>query len=326
MWCAVSNDAPPFGRLAFNGVREVPDSNCDSIKCTFNIPAHSSVAPSHVRRARSFPSSLHMSLRQRRGVEPSPVSPEPQEMARHSDPHSRDPWGQRNSAATEAFAKALVNAVKWMPMVLWGVVLLAGTTSYRGPEAAAQAHFPLAWYDAVFVRFGPLFFLAPLGLRAFSDVADEVSSPTPARALVVYAIVGVVRIGVYLIGVGLGSGLMSDHLFLGASVVAAAHGEAIACAATALRLVSAANGPSGGRGRRSRVRIAIALVASVAGACVASTTLVLQCWDAYCTAAYFHAPRETLVAWILGLALTTVAAIGVILPASRSLGYAILEL
>ena len=99
----------------------------------------------------------------------------------------RDPWAQRNSASTEAFGAAVVNFVIVTPMVLWGVVLLAGTATYAGPEAAKNAHLPLAWYDAFFVRFGPLFFMLPLALRAFSDkqnVAAETSLPTPARAFV----------------------------------------------------------------------------------------------------------------------------------------------
>ena len=258
---------------------------------------------------------------------PSPVSPEPQEMARHiSDKthSSRDPWAQRNSAATEAFGAAVVNATVVLPMVLWGVVLLAGTASYRGPELAAQENLPLAWYDAVFVRFGPFFFLAPLGLRAFSDVADEASSPTPARALVVYLISGAVRLGVYLVGCALGSRAMSDHLFLGASVVAAAHGEAIACSATATRLVATARGSS--RGGRSKLRITVALVAAITGTAVATATTLLQCADAFYTAAYFHAPKETLVAGVAGVALVPIALIGAILPASRSLSQALLEL
>lgn len=192
-----------------------------------------------------------MNLRQRR-VAASPVSPEPQEMARNAaEPLStkRDPWAQRNSASTEAFGAAVVNFVIVTPMVLWGVVLLAGTATYAGPGAAKNAHLPLAWYDAFFVRFGPLFFMLPLALRAFSDkqnVAAETSLPTPARAFVVYTIVGLVRLAVYLLGLALGSRAMSDHLFLGATVVASAQGEAIACAATALRLMATAKAGGGG--------------------------------------------------------------------------------
>jgi hypothetical protein len=242
-------------------------------------------------------------------------------MARHTaDPmKGRDPWATRNSAETEAFGAAVVNFSIAMPMVLWGVVLLAGTASYRGPEAAARAHLPLARYDAAFVKFGPRFFLAPLGLRAFSDVADEAPHPTPARAFVVYAIVGLVRLAVYLLGVASGSRAMSDHLFLGASVVAAAQGEAIACAATALRLASTARAGGG----VSRLRISFASAAAIAGAVVASALLVVQTGDAYYTAAYFHPPRETFVAWATGLVLCQcVALVGAVVPAARSLGAA----
>jgi hypothetical protein len=266
-----------------------------------------------------------MSLRQRR-VAASPVSPEPQEMARNAaEPLStRDPWAQRNSASTEAFGAAVVNFVIVTPMVLWGVVLLAGTATYAGPGAAQNAHLPLAWYDALFVRFGPLFFMLPLALRAFSDVADETSLPTPARAFVVYAIVGLVRLAVYLLGLALGSRAMSDHLFLGATVVASAQGEAVACAATALRLTATARAGGGGV---SRARLSLAMLAATAGMLVATALLVLQCGDAYATAAYFHPPRETVVAWATGFALCqSVALVGAVVPAARSLGAAVVAL
>ena len=270
-----------------------------------------------------------MNLRQRR-VAASPVSPEPQEMARNAaEPLStkRDPWAQRNSASTEAFGAAVVNFVIVTPMVLWGVVLLAGTATYAGPEAAKNAHLPLAWYDAFFVRFGPLFFMLPLALRAFSDkqnVAAETSLPTPARAFVVYTIVGLVRLAVYLLGLALGSRAMSDHLFLGATVVASAQGEAIACAATALRLMATARAGGGGV---SRARLSLAMLAATAGMLLATAMLALQCGDAYATAAYFHPPRETVVAWATGFALCqSIALVGSVVPASRSLGAAAIAL
>ena len=267
-----------------------------------------------------------MSLRQRH-VATSPVSPEPQQMARNfaqSLSTKRDPWAQRNSASTEAFGAAVVNFVIVTPMVLWGVVLLAGTATYTGPGAAQNAHLPLAWYDALFVRFGPLFFMLPLALRAFSDVADETPLPTPARAFVVYTIVGIVRLAVYLLGLALGSRAMSDHLFLGATVVASAQGEAVACAATALRLMATAKAGGGGV---SRARLSLAMLAATAGVLVATALLVLQCGDAYATAAYFHPPRETVVAWATGFALCqSVALVGAVVPAARSLGAAIVAL
>jgi hypothetical protein len=166
--------------------------------------------------------------------------------------------------------------------------------------------------------------MLPLALRAFSDVADETSLPTPARAFVVYAIVGLVRLAVYLLGLALGSRAMSDHLFLGATVVASAQGEAVACAATALRLTATARAGGGGV---SRARLSLAMLAATAGMLVATALLVLQCGDAYATAAYFHPPRETVVAWATGFALCQcVALVGAVVPAARSLGAAIVAL
>ena len=117
---------------------------------------------------------------------------------------------------------------------------------------------------------------------------------------------------------------MSDHLFLGATVVASAQGEAVACAATALRLTATARAAGGGV---SRARLSLAMLAATAGMLVATALLVLQCGDAYATAAYFHPPRETVVAWATGFALCQcVALVGAVVPAARSLGAAIVAL
>jgi hypothetical protein len=115
---------------------------------------------------------------------------------------------------------------------------------------------------------------------------------------------------------------MSDHLFLGATVVASAQGEAIACAATALRLMATAGG-----GGVSRARLSLAMLAATAGMLLATAMLALQCGDAYATAAYFHPPRETVVAWATGFALCqSIALVGSVVPASRSLGAAAVAL
>ena len=81
------------------------------------------------------------------------------------------------------------------------------------------------------------------------------------------------------------------------------------------------------------VRGRAALPGLLASACVAGAGLatavalvLLQCGDAYYTAAYFHAPRETAIGAVSGLVLCqSVVFVGVVLPASRDLGRALLS-
>ena len=78
-----------------------------------------------------------------------------------------------------------------------------------------------------------------------------------------------------------------------------------------------------GGGGVSRARLSLAMLAATAGMLLATAMLALQCGDAYATAAYFHPPRETVVAWTTGFALCqSIALVGSVVPASRSLGAA----
>lgn len=292
------------------------------------------LGPSTVRCTNWY-SSRRMSLRRRHQSNLSPVPPEPQQMSKSADAFSsRDPYAQRNSEAQESFSAAVVNAAIVLPCVAWLVTLLAGAASYDGPSRATDAHLPLAWYDAIFVRFGPLLPLAPLALRFLADRTDEPSIPSPGRALLVYVIVSFVRLAVYLAGVAFGSAAMSDHLFLGATVVVSAQGEATACAASLVRLLTDVKWTQRSmRCASGVVRGRAALPGLLASACVAGAGLatavalvLLQCGDAYYTAAYFHAPRETAIGAVSGLVLCqSVVFVGVVLPASRDLGRALLS-
>ena len=241
------------------------------------------------------------------------------------------PWGQRNSAEGEAFAAALVNTSIALPMVAWFVTLFAGAAFHDGPTRAESVYLPLLQYDRALVRFGPLLPLGPLFLRFFADRSDELAVPTPKRALVVYTMAAGVRLAVYLIGVAFGSAMMSDHLFLGASVLVSAQGEAVASAASLLRL-AASNGwlngmrgvkgtiLSGASGSRTASVRASAAAAVACASLVAATTLVgLQCGDAYYTARYFHRPRETAIGGALGLVLCqSIVLIGVVSRGTKS--------
>lgn len=273
-------------------------------------------------------------------LSPSPAPPEPQSMEKRGDPRdvgyvSRDPWGQRNSAEGEAFAAALVNTSIALPMVAWFVTLFAGAAFHDGPTRAESVYLPLLQYDRALVRFGPLLPLGPLFLRFFADRSDELAVPTPKRALVVYIMAAGVRLAVYLIGVAFGSAMMSDHLFLGASVLVSAQGEAVASAASLLRLAASngwLNGMRGVKGtilsgasgsRRASVRASAAAAVACASLVAATTLVGLQCGDAYYTARYFHRPRETAIGGALGLVLCqSIVLIGVVVPAARSLGIA----
>ena len=173
----------------------------------------------------------------------------------------------------------------------------------------------------------------PLALRFLAERADEPSIPSPGRALLVYVIVGCVRLAVYLAGVAFGSAAMSDHLFLGATVVALCAGRGYRACSIARALAHRCEVDTtkhalcirGVRGRAQRFRAVGVRLPAGAGLATAVALVVLQCGDAYYTAAYFHAPRETAIGAVSGLVLCqSVVFVGVVLPASRDLGRALL--
>lgn len=311
--------------------------------------------------------------------------------SRHIELCCRSP-SHRQDAVAAAVSKAAVV----FPLVAWLVALLAGAAAFddsrvpRGGGGGGDLHLPLKWYDDIFKRVGPLLPLVPLFARwAATFLAEragdaavkgepqlqqhqqhnqQISSlascntppaPSPPRALATYVLVAFIRLAVYMVGRGLGSGsqAMADHIFLGASVVAAAHAEAVAGAALlmgmgmglgarggggdgggvglarGLRRGGAGDGRGGGGGGGTsltvkKVTVSVTLLAAMTAAAVAVASavclLALQCGDSYFTAAYFHTPRETLVAAFLGLVLCqSITLAWVAVPASRSLGAAV---
>jgi hypothetical protein len=258
-----------------------------------------------------------------------------------------------NLEKQEAVAAAVSNTAVILPLVAWFVVLVAGTASYHGGGTAtrggggaggARPRLPLEWYDDVFKRAGPLLPLLPLLARWVASFlmgrAEKAlpstvtpSAASPHRALAVYVSVAIVRLVVYLVGRGIGSHAMADHVFLGASVVAAAHAEAVAGAALTVGLLTGLGGGAGGAGgvggggmargsRRggsgaggigggvaaggrtsSRVLTVVTTALAAVGTALATCLLALQCGDSYFTAAYFHHPGETLLAAWRGAAM-----------------------
>jgi hypothetical protein len=320
-------------------------------------------------------------LRQRFYPLAAPVAPEALAMSRSAE-RDRD-VGFSSARSFEhcyrapnqkAVAGAVANAAVVLPLVAWLVALVAGAASYEGGAVPSRGdlHLPLQWYDDVFKRWGPLLPLVPLAARwaasllatrAENAVKGEqtqqqqqhgqqrsAASWSPPRALAAYVLVAVIRLAVYLAGRGVGSHAMADHVFLGASVVAAAHAEAVAGAALLAGLglgaggaaaAAAGGGVGGGGGALARgwrrgggggggaslaptLALAAATAAAAVGVASAVCLLALQCGDGYFTAAYFHTPGETLVAAFLGLALCqSVTLASVAVPASRSLEAAV---
>lgn len=264
----------------------------------------------------------------------------------------------------EAVAASISNAAAVLPVVLWMVALTAGAARYDGKfsRSGHELHLPLQWYDDIFKVAGPFLPLLPfaarclaslLARRAEGSVKGEqcqqghhfpsppaspcLAASAPARALALYVAVSVIRLVVYLGARSMTSHVMADHIFLGASVVAMAHSEAVA--AGMLMVISIGLGPGigwgsgggrlakglqrGGGGGGGRLITAAAVLVSAVGVLLAGGLIVLQCGDSYFTAAYFHTRSETFVAAFFGLVLCqSIILACVVVPTARSFGAA----
>jgi len=181
-------------------------------------------------------------LRQRFYPLAAPVPPQTQAMSRSASAERDNDTGfSRNYCQAphqqEAVAAAVSNVALVLPLVMWLVALAVGAASHDGGGVPAEGlHLPLKWYDDIFTQIGPLLPLLPLGCRLLAGRAEEhrqrqrtslhstppwPSATSPPRALVVYALVAVVRLVVYVAWQNFGSHevAISDHVFLGASVV-----------------------------------------------------------------------------------------------------------
>ncbi|CAL8465031.1 g4566 [Coccomyxa elongata] len=201
--------------------------------------------------------------------------------------------------------------------VLWIISILIGgflhSEVHHGMETKTlQARLPLLWFDRLLRRHGPLLPLPVFAIRLAVDIAAVLSnghnlqSPQGnrlrhhlAEAAVVYVGVTAVRLFVYglhcagvyrlLSRAGAVSAvpiqLMSDHIFLGASVVAILSAELVLLRCTL---------------RQASCPVHVKTLAR-AGLLAAAALLVLTCGDMHFTARFFHERTETFLGAILGL-------------------------
>ena len=107
------------------------------------------------------------------------------------------------------------------------------------------------------------------------------------------------------------SAFMSDHVFLGASVFTAVHGEVLSCAVDFLILVE--------RREKPLTRTAIMCVALYGVAVMAAT-----CVEVFVTARFYHRGLETAVAAVLGwFVLQRPLVLAVVRPRARELAAAL---
>ncbi|GAX83945.1 hypothetical protein CEUSTIGMA_g11369.t1 [Chlamydomonas eustigma] len=123
--------------------------------------------------------------------------------------------------------------------------------------------------------------------------------------LAMYVVLALVRVGLYLLHLEFQgwyllephASLMSDHVFLGCSVVATLQVEIILSAQRAPRLLSEWSMSF------SAITKGGPLIKALSGACSLITACVLYmllCFDMYYTCRFFHLPRESLVALASG--------------------------
>ncbi|GLI70494.1 hypothetical protein VaNZ11_015400 [Volvox africanus] len=219
-------------------------------------------------------------------------------------------------------SRQLLYALLTAPMLVWLAAVLAGVVhSEPLPGGLSKREFvhPVTWFDRhVFRVYGPLLPLAPylirvasLGLRASAPVPSPSGSQPLRRrlqpgatlvvpALLAYLIIALVRIGVYLCHLGLQRWtggllvLVSDHLILAASVVACFQSELVMCTSDAYKTLLFRDMD---RSRKLR------LFAIVGAVLISTIFIILVFVDMYCTARWFHHPKESVLALLGGAAM-----------------------
>ncbi|GIL74244.1 hypothetical protein Vretimale_1992 [Volvox reticuliferus] len=216
-------------------------------------------------------------------------------------------------------SRQLLYALLTAPLLVWLVAVLAGIVhSEPIPEGVSKREFvhPVTWFDKyVFRVYGPLLPLAPylirvasLGLRASTPVPSPSGSQPLRRrlqpgatlvlpALLAYLTIALVRIGVYICHLGLQRWtggllvLVSDHLLLAASVVACFQSELVMCTSDAYKALLV---------RCSDRCMKLRLLAMFISVLITTILLILVCVDMYCTARWFHQPKESGLALLAG--------------------------
>ena len=211
--------------------------------------------------------------------------------------------GRTNKSA----AATLVAVLCCASTVLFAVFVIGGCLSYEpyapvNSGASRSSLNPLLPYDKILRRFGPLLPLLPPLLRAGAaepKAPGPLLMPSAFAAVLVFAAVAAVRLALYLSllpGGAFGpsgpvsSGeshdhWMSDHVFLGGSMVGSLATEGAALVA------HLAQRPLGGAPRLW------------AAAAAAWALWLLTAADMHYTARFFHPPPENLRAWACSMLL-----------------------
>jgi len=216
-------------------------------------------------------------------------------------------------------------ALLLLPLAFWAAALAAGMALHDGVPTKAQRaaiDHPLQWFDsAVLARFGNLLPFGMLALRMAAcalplsgdarragggKAAAGGGGGAPARAATLariaaaaYGALAALRIGVYLAhgaahGHGAVAHLISDHITLGACLVACLQLEALCALSDVLRHHERADERCSADGVREFALVAVL----VANLCL----LLLVAADAFFTALIYHAVAESAATAALGLA------------------------
>jgi hypothetical protein len=191
----------------------------------------------------------------------------------------------------------LLMSALWVLAVGYGALLNSGLPPQRGK-------LPFIWFDNVLRGTGPLLPVPILLLRWYATLppagADATAGPAMLELLVLYTGITVSRLGLYALHMlvapllraatepGRHAHLLSDHIFLGASLVAIFTAEAHLIAADI---------------RRSWTRRQVLDRVVLASASAVLVLLYgLMCVEMHITARHFHGAAESFIAVIAGLA------------------------
>jgi len=206
----------------------------------------------------------------------------------------------------------------YVPLAAWAIALASasafssvGKRLGENSSSVKQA-FVTDWFDDIFVAYGPALPLFAMGARAMLKTQTREIGRELAKETWTYVAVASLRLMTYAtLRAAFPRAFISDHVFLGASVFSAAHGEFLSCAVDFATLVERRGNPV--------FRTGVMLVGAYALALM-SATLAL----CFTTARWFHHPFDTACAVLFGwgflqLPLTAV----VIRPRARELATAL---
>ena len=194
----------------------------------------------------------------------------------------------------------------YAPLIAWAIVLasasvmreiatraaaLTSSRWARGEDASALKRpdaFATDWFDDIFVSYGPILPLLAMGSRAVMRVQSRDVGEELAKEVRVYVVLAAFRVGAYAtLRAAFPRAFISDHVFLGASVFTAAHGEFLSSAVDFLTLVERRGNPL--------LRTGVMLVGAYALALMCATASLC-----FVTARWFHDPIDTAFAMLFG--------------------------